>query len=204
MAFTRTTFRALRGVLVTVAALAGAACIAWFIAAPLLGLSLVVVMTGSMSPSLPAGGAAVVVPVAAADLNVGDVVTVPRPGRENSASSLPVTHRIVAIDSVVGDVASRSLTLRGDANDTNDRQPYVVSDARRMIVGLPLLGNVVIVLREPLVAGALTIVVAGYVMWSLWPVRHAPKEQSAHSPEPQPAHSPEQQPAHSSGGSGRA
>jgi signal peptidase len=198
MAFTRTTLRALRGLLVTVAGLAGAVCIAWFICAPLLGLSLVVVMTGSMSPSLPAGGAAVVVPVAAADLEVGDVVTVPRPGRENSASSLPVTHRIVAIDTVVGAASSRSLTLRGDANDTNDRQPYVVSDAQRMIVGAPMVGNIIIVLREPLVAGALTLLIAGYVVWSLWPARRTPDDQTQAAQTP----TAQSQPAPSEGPTG--
>jgi signal peptidase len=171
MTLTRTTLLALRGILVTVAGIAGAACIAWFVLAPLLGLSMVVVTTGSMSPSLPAGGAAVVVPVPADELKVGDVVTVPRPGRENSASSLPVTHRIVAIDAVAGDASSRSLILRGDANDTPDRQPYVVSTAQRMIVGAPVLGNVIIVLREPAVTATLTVLIAGYVAWSLWPVR---------------------------------
>lgn len=160
----RTIGSRLTGGFLAIAATAGGLCMVWFIAAPLLHLSIVVVTTGSMSPSLPAGGAAVVQTVAASELAPGEVVTVPRP-----ESRLPVTHRIVSIDSVPGTPDARSLTLRGDANDTNDRAPYVVADVRRVIVGVPLAGFAVLLVQSPIVMGLMTLVVGALVVWAFWP-----------------------------------
>src|SRR5689334_10827494 len=96
-------------VLLTLAAIAGAACILLVVAAVLFDVGIVLFRTGSMSPTIPVGSAALVREVPVRELHVGDVVTVDRPGR------LPVTHRIVAIDDA-GAGGARRLTLRGDAN----------------------------------------------------------------------------------------
>ena len=72
----------------TVVAVLGAVCIALVIAAALFDVRIILFSTGSMSPTIPAGSAAVVRHIPAADIAVGDVVTVDRPGK------LPITHRV--------------------------------------------------------------------------------------------------------------
>ena len=155
--------------LLTLAGVMGILSILWFAAAAVFGLSIVIVLTGSMAPGLPAGSAILVRDdVPAADLKVGDIVTVPQVGQP-----LPVTHRIIGIDVVPGDSAARSITLQGDDNDTPDRQPYLVETVQRAIVGCPTLGFVIRVLQTPLMIGGATLAVAGLVVWAFWPQRTA-------------------------------
>ena len=153
-------------VLLSVVGLVGAICLLWLAVSTVLGLSLVVVLTGSMSPTVPAGGAVVTRAIAAADVRTGDVVTVPRPGFE-----VPVTHRVVSTSAVPGDAAARSLVLRGDANDTDDRDPYVVRDARIVVASAPGLGFVLTTMSTPPARGLAVAVVGAAVVSAFWPTR---------------------------------
>jgi signal peptidase len=154
-----------KDVLLTLAGVLGILSIAWFSLAHVFSLSIVVVLTGSMAPGLPTGSAIVVEQgVPAADLLIGDIVTVPRPGYE-----LPVTHRIVGIEDIAGDVTARSLTLQGDANATVDREPYSVQTVQRAVIGLPTLGYVIRTLQSPLFMGAATLLIALAIVWAFWP-----------------------------------
>lgn len=150
----------------TVAGSVGLACLLAWAAVAFTGLSFVVVTTGSMAPTIPAGGLAITHRVSAAELDDGDVVTVPRPG-----STLPVTHRIVAIERVRGDAAARSLTLRGDDNTADDREPYVVRDAGLVLAHAPGLGTVLVALTSPPARGLAVAVVGVLVAWAFWPER---------------------------------
>lgn len=157
--------------LLTGAGILGILGVLWFAAAALFGLSIVVVLTGSMAPGLPTGSALLVQDdVPAADLVIGDIVTVPREG-----FALPVTHRIIAIEpgsAGAGQAsASRLITLQGDANNTPDRAPYPVETVQRTIVGAPLIGYLIRVVQTPLMMGALTLLVAALVIWAFWPPR---------------------------------
>ena len=117
------------------------------------------VLTGSMSPSIPAGSVVVVQPVDPRTLRVGDVVTYQeRPGR-----SAFVTHRITAIDETADPV---SLTTKGDANRGADSRPVPVTSVRgRVLLAVPHLGAVrnAVGLRGsgPLV---LVVLLAGYAV----------------------------------------
>ena len=157
--------------LLTAAGIVGLLGVLWFAVAALFGFSIVVVLTGSMAPGLPTGSALLVQDdVAAADLAVGDIVTVPREGY-----TLPVTHRIIAIEAgsiSAGETsAARLITMQGDANATPDREPYLVETVQRAIVGAPLVGYLIRVLQTPLMMGALTLLVAALVIWAFWPPR---------------------------------
>jgi signal peptidase len=154
--------------LLSVVGLVGAICLLWLVVSTVLGLSLVVVLTGSMSPTVPAGGAVVTRAIAAVDVRPGDVVTVPRPGFE-----VPVTHRVVSTTAVPGDAAARSLVLRGDANDTDDRDPYVVRDARIVVASAPGLGFVLTTMSTPPARGLAVAVVGAAVVLAFWPTRRA-------------------------------
>ena len=101
---------AAREALLALGAIVGVIGIVGFAASLAFGVSFDVFRTGSMAPTMPQGALAITVPVAASELEVGQVVTVPVAG-----SSLPVTHRIVDIRESGG---SRLLTLKGDDNRT--------------------------------------------------------------------------------------
>lgn len=147
-----------------VASVVGALAILWFLLSLLLGWSLVLFKTGSMAPTYPTGAAAVAVPVAADEIEPGDVVTVPR-----AAGGFPVTHRVVSVaDPGAGDGA-RELVLKGDDNATQDLELYTVTEADRVVVGAPYVGYAVTLLAQPKTLAILTTVVAALTVWVFWP-----------------------------------
>jgi signal peptidase len=131
----RTPAGALGEVLLWIAAIGGAICIVVVLAAVFFNVTLIMFKTGSMEPTIPTGSLAVVQKIPASEVAVGDIVTVDRPGQ------LPVTHRVT---SVAGTGDSRTLTLRGDANETDDMAPYVVQDVRLTWVWIPGWASVVV------------------------------------------------------------
>lgn len=141
------------------------------VAGPLVGLHTIRLATGSMSPGLPAGSMLVVKDTPASDLKVGDVVMVQRPDLR------PVTHRVVAIQPASAETGGRTaLTLRGDANATNDPQPYLVDRVGRMVVGVPWGGQLVGFVRSPAGMSVLTVLFSALVLWVLWPAQENPNE----------------------------
>ena len=142
----------------------GGLALLWQVIAWLFGLSLVVLVTGSMSPAMPAGTLAIVQHVAAADIQVDDVVTVPRHG-----SDIPVTHRVVDVQANTD--GSVALTLRGDANPIDDPKPYIVDDAQRVVAALPGLGPAAGWLLSPYVRIGFVLLVAVAIVLALWPRR---------------------------------
>ncbi len=156
----RTPAGALGEVLLWAAAIGGAVCIVVVLAAVFFNITLIMFKTGSMEPTIPTGSLAVVQKIAASEVAVGDIVTVDRPGQ------LPVTHRVT---SVAGTGDSRTLTLRGDANDTDDIAPYVVQDVRLTWFWIPGWASVVVWFSNPLVLGILTVGATALVTWAFWP-----------------------------------
>lgn len=154
--------RALADVLLWVAAAAGAVCIVLVILAVTAQITLILFRTGSMSPTIPAGSVAVVQRVAAAEVEVGDVVTVDRQGQ------LPVTHRVTSVQPGAT-VSERLLTLRGDANAADDPFPYPVTSVRTVLFSVPGVAAVVVALGDPVVLGALTVAATTLVVWAFWP-----------------------------------
>ena len=151
-----------------VAAGFGVLCIVATLAAVFGGIGLILFSTGSMTPTIPAGSVAVVRTIAAAEVQVGDIVTVERPGR------LPVTHRVRAIERAAG--TDRVLTLRGDANDSDDTETYRVGSVRIVLLSVPGLAPWIAGTGNPLVLGSLTTGAALLVLWAFWPRRPPPTE----------------------------
>lgn len=138
---------------------------AWFVFAGFTNASVVVFRTGSMAPAMPQGTLAVVAPVDAADLKVGDVITVAR-----GDHSLPVTHRIIEISSP-SDLPdpTREIFLQGDANNHPDMEPYHIEVAQRVVFSVPRLGSVLMALQS-FPGTALLVTAAGALTtWALWP-----------------------------------
>src|SRR5699024_11365969 len=73
-------WRAVGGVGLNLAALGGALCLVLAVLAVVFDIGLIMFRTGSMSPTIPAGSVAVVRQIDAEQIEVGDVVTVDRPG----------------------------------------------------------------------------------------------------------------------------
>ena len=152
----------------TLVGLIGLLAIAWLIGATLFGLSIVVFKTGSMAPTIPTGSAAVVREIEASEITVGDVITVQREG-----AALPVTHRVVSIMPDPANPSSRTVELRGDANETNDLAPYTITHAKRVIASFPGFGEVLGVMRSPFFLAVSSVAVALLTIWAFWPQRRS-------------------------------
>lgn len=135
-------YRVVRSVLLTLAAVVGAACLVVVGVSLVLGMRPVVVISGSMAPTLPVGAVVLARSVPASDVRVGDIVTV-----ERTRGLGLITHRVVAATEA-GDGAW-SLELQGDANTTPDAEPYVVTTAAVHVAHVDGVGHLVLGLRTP-------------------------------------------------------
>jgi len=159
---------AVKDVVLGVVGIAGVLALAWVICAAALGLSVVIFQTGSMSPTMPTGAAAIVRTIPASEIAIGDVVTVTR-----VAGDLPVTHRVVSIEEADAADPTRTVILKGDANAVADLAPYTVSTVELVLASAPGLGTVITLLRSPFALAVTTLVVATLCIWAFWPQRHA-------------------------------
>lgn len=134
------TLSRLQNNLLTVGAILGAVCLLAVIAALLLGAKPLVFRSGSMAPAIPTGALGLSIPVEAAGIRAGDVISV------ETAAGVRITHRVVSAG-IFGDTAT--VTLKGDANSIPDAVPYVLHEADRVVVHAPLLGYAVAWLSSP-------------------------------------------------------
>lgn len=123
-------------VVLDAAAAAGVVCALAVVVLLLAGWRPVVLVSGSMSPGMPTGTLVLTRPVPAADVRVGDVVTLPVAGTDAR-----VTHRVTAL---AAEGRTTWATLRGDANDVDDAAPYPLDGTvLRAAVSVPGLGRAV-------------------------------------------------------------
>jgi signal peptidase len=148
-------------ILLNIAAAGGVLCILAVIASFAFDITLIMFKTGSMSPTIPTGSLAVVREIPASEIQVGDVVTVDRAGQP------PITHRVTSISSATGD--QRTITMRGDANPTDDQAPYKLDHARIVLASFPGLAYVVVGLAQPVVLALTTVGATILVAWAFWP-----------------------------------
>jgi signal peptidase len=120
--------------LLTLGAVLGALCLLAAIVAVLIGAKPLVFRSGSMAPTIPTGALGISIPVEAAALQAGDIISV------ETAAGVRITHRVVQAD-VSGDTAT--VTLKGDANSIPDAEPYVLRKTERVVAHAPLLGYAV-------------------------------------------------------------
>lgn len=120
----------------------------------------VVLLSGSMAPTAPAGALVVTAPVDAGNVEIGDVLVV-----TPSGSRTRVTHRVVALSDTP---AGRSAVMRGDANDTVDAQPVLLSDTvPRMLFAVPELGGWLVRLGTRGVVGVALFIVGAVGLLAL-------------------------------------
>jgi signal peptidase len=100
------------------------------------GQKTLVILSGSMAPTIAAGSAVVVSPVPSARLTEGDVIVYAPEG-----AKVPVVHRIVSIGEADG---ARQYMTRGDANGSNDPAGFSLPEtAWRVWYSVPLVGYVI-------------------------------------------------------------
>lgn len=148
----RSLFRVVAFLVQAAATLALVGVIVCFALPWLVGWQVVVVLSGSMQPSLPLGSVVFVQPRGAASVEVGDILTY-RLGSQGGPGSgqrvVEVTHRVVEVLHQGPDLYFRT---QGDANKAPD--PHLVPAEN--VVGtvwarIPYLGYVANGLRRPLV-----------------------------------------------------
>lgn len=155
-----------------IAALGGLAAIALVALSLFFNISLIMFQTGSMSPTIPTGSVAMVREISASEIRVGDIVTVDRPGQ------LPVTHRVTSATQMAAD-GTRTIILKGDANEFEDRDPYTVSTVRAVLGSLPGVAPVIVWFSNPLVLGPIAVGAATLVTWAFWPRTSAGRRDAA-------------------------
>jgi len=158
----RSAAKVVADLLLWIAAIGGVICIGLVILAYTAGITLIMFKTGSMSPTIPAGSVAVVQRIPASEIEIGDVVTVDRDGE------LPVTHRVTSISDGSAP-AERVITMKGDANETEDPVPYTVTSGRIVLFSVPGIATIIVGMGNPLVLGGITIAAAVLVVWAFWP-----------------------------------
>lgn len=121
-------------------AVVGGLCLVLTVVALLADARPVVFRSGSMEPTVATGALGLTHRVDAADLRVGDVVTVP-------TADGSVTHRIVELQH--DDTGTATLRLRGDANPVADPDVHQVASAERLVLAVPGLGTAVSWLGGP-------------------------------------------------------
>jgi len=102
----------------------------------LAGASPYTVLSGSMTPTYPAGTLVVVKPADPADIGIGTVITY----QVKSGEPTVVTHRVVTVSSLDGEPVFRT---QGDANSTPDRvwvRPVQIKG--KVWYSVPYLGHV--------------------------------------------------------------
>lgn len=97
----------------TLAAACGVVCIVLVALSFFFDVSVLMFKTGSMEPTIRTGAVAIAHEIPAEDIEVGDVVSVTRPGQ------LPVTHRVLSVSEPDTDAppGARTIEMKGDANE---------------------------------------------------------------------------------------
>ncbi len=170
----RTSRERAKSTVFAVAGIAGMLSILWLIASLVFGFSVIIFKTGSMAPTMPTGSAAITRWIPATQIKVGDVITVPVPGKD-----LPVTHRVVSVADFPAVPGDRSVVLKGDDNLTPDLLPYTVGRVKLVIFSLPAAGTVIALAQTAPFIGLLTLVVAALMLWAFWPAGTAPSTTAA-------------------------
>jgi signal peptidase len=165
--FGRLFLEVVRSAVLWLGAVVGAGCIVLFVLGMLLGWRPQAVLTGSMEPSVPVGALVIVKETPVADVEVGDVVTVP----SHHGDGL-ITHRVVEKTPTE---QGASLTLRGDANASADPDPYHVSVVGKTIATVPLLGFFASLLKTPFGIAGIVIVALCIIAVYAWPPRDSRK-----------------------------
>ena len=131
----------------------------------LFGFRAYVVYGGSMGASLPNGSIGITRQIDAESIDIGDVVAL-----KKSSHSLPVLHRVIAIDTSSG---TAKFVTQGDANKEPDAEPVALQGpGDKVVFSIPWLGYLVHFARSGAGRALLLIIpstlLVGLVLWQTW------------------------------------
>lgn len=159
--------------ILTLGAILGSVCLVWTLGLALLGITPLIILSGSMSPALQTGDLAFAQSVSASEIDPGDIVSV------TSQDGVRVTHRVVTAEPVESQAA---LTLKGDANPTTDTETYVVDSALSVVAQVPGAGYFLKLVGTPWAIGAAIAILAACLVIG-WRSRSTePDDSSAQQP----------------------
>lgn len=168
-----------------VLAVLGVLCIVLVILSVVFNVSIMMFKTGSMSPTIPAGSIAVVREIPAEEMEIGDIITASR-----GENVLPVTHRVVDIDSTDEATGAVTFEMRGDANAEKDPDLYTAEVVRKVMFSVPGVAPVLQKWRNPYLLGGITVAASLLVVWAFWPRRGDDEDESKDSLEPRDQENP--------------
>jgi signal peptidase I len=124
----------------------------------------IVILSGSMSPTIAEGDAVIAVPVPSSELIVGDIIAY----NANPNSAIPVVHRIISIKL---DKGVRYYTTRGDANKSADVTPFMLpATAWKMSFAVPLAGYAIALAASK--TGTLLLIIVPIVLLGILQIRN--------------------------------
>ncbi len=144
----------------------------------LFGNRSVVVMSGSMEPTIPTGAAVVAAPIRSSEVQRGDVLVFAT-GQEGA---LPRVHRVVRVKHSSG---ATVITTRGDANTANDAEKVTLAPTSwRVAYSVPFAGYVISFASRPF--GTFSLVILPLVLLTIlaaldWLNKHRQKLVPSHS-----------------------
>lgn len=168
-----------------------------------LNMSLVMFRTGSMEPTIPTGSVALVQDISPEQITDADVLTVRTEGMEIS-----VTHRVVAVNEAqdlqwaekhasleqadVQKGEAAVIRMRGDANEVEDREPYVIrEDQAQVVLGhVPGLAYPVQLLAQREVQILFATAIAAAIAWAFWPRQKIEEKDDSRSQEQETQYAP--------------
>ncbi len=169
--------RPTRDRVLTALALTAIVCVSVVLGGLAAGYRPVVIQTGSMGPTAPPRSLIIAAPRDAAEIDVGDIVVMRRPG------ATPVTHRVIEIE---GTNATRFAITQGDANEAPDAAPYPLEGEELVARWIrPGLGGFIQLVFQPGIAlailGLATLALAFQSLRSIWskPAKRPPQQEPA-------------------------
>lgn len=131
----------------------------------LLGAAPYTVLTGSMRPTMAPGALAIVAPLDAADIRIGDVITYQLTPGEPEV----VTHRVVGINAASD--GGRTYVTQGDANTSPDAEPVIEAQIRgKVAYSVPLMGHVNSALNSKTRSNALVLGAGALIVYGVWQI----------------------------------
>ena len=133
-------------VLVWLLAVLGVASVGVWGATQLGWIKPLIVISGSMEPGIMTGDLLIARPHPAADLKVGQVASI-----RSTVTGEIITHRVVAVEAQPD--GTWHVNLKGDANDSQDGETYVLTDTVwQPVLQVPGGGSFIVTLTKPTVA----------------------------------------------------
>jgi signal peptidase I len=137
---------------------------------PCFGVNLKIVLSGSMAPTIPAGGIVVIKEISPEEIKVGDIATF-WSGDES------YTHRVIEIKNERGEM---TFLTKGDANKNPDGQPVASANLMgRVIFHAPVVGYVLNIFTWPYLLWLPAVLALAGIIWAVYRLTEPKKKEGS-------------------------